>query len=128
MTKNSYSKDDVILKRLNTKWTELPTTYLKADNKLYYFESTTHGFSYFAITVKEEETPQAEEESEDETGGQEATTALAEPSPPAPGVLDQESKRKLTWLWILIGLIVIALAVISIVIIKRKKAAQKQDA
>ena len=65
------------------KWNELETIYVEADDDYFYYDVELDSFSYFAIGEKAEED----------------------------GIIpgDGEEAKKLTWLWILIGIAVLVI-------------------
>ncbi|MFC1768928.1 S8 family serine peptidase [Nanoarchaeota archaeon] len=53
ISEGDYDKNTVIMKKRDGwTWTNLSTKYLDDDSEYYYYEATTHGFSYFAITAE----------------------------------------------------------------------------
>ena len=93
-TSNGVDKNNVVISKFdetNGKWNELPTTYSSEDTTYYYYDAEVTSFSYFAVSEK----AVAGEESEQETTGTTET--------------ETTTGKNLTWLWIVIGVIVIAL-------------------
>lgn len=46
---NDYNNEFIVLSRYTTRWDDLPTRYKRSDENYTYFQSTTPGFSDFAI-------------------------------------------------------------------------------
>jgi len=91
---NGLDKEDIVLSKFDetgTQWNELTTTYKEEDDSYYYYDSELTSFSYFAIGAKA-----ALVEAGDEGTG--ATTT-------------DEEEKNLTWLWILIGVIVLGVII-----------------
>ncbi|MBI2559263.1 PGF-pre-PGF domain-containing protein [Candidatus Woesearchaeota archaeon] len=53
LTSNSVAEDDIILYRYSGQWNALPTTKISSDGDYVTYQSTTPGFSTFAIGSKE---------------------------------------------------------------------------
>jgi len=52
MNSNNVNPSSITLMRyVNGNWVALPTTLINSDSSYYYFQATTPGFSYFAITT-----------------------------------------------------------------------------
>jgi len=82
---NGLDKDEVSVYKFDegsSKWNKLATTYASEDDTYYYYDAELDSFSYFAIAEG-------------------ATTV------PETGATPEEG-RNLTWLWILIALVIIA--------------------
>ncbi|MEA3515198.1 MAG: PGF-pre-PGF domain-containing protein [Nanoarchaeota archaeon] len=58
---SQYDKDNVYLQRYNNgNWQKNPTVFIGEDDSSYYYEASTSGLSYFAITAKQIIAPPAE--------------------------------------------------------------------
>jgi len=104
LTDNDYAADDVILMRFaDNKWNALTTSKLSESSNKAYYEATSPGFSYFAIT--------AQKEAEEDPIVEEATnlTSDLEVAPIAAAVEEQTSKVSLKALWITIGVLLVLL-------------------
>jgi len=105
----SLTKDDIAVYKYDnasSQWNELTTTYSSEDTNYYYYTVEVGSFSYFAIAPKPVTTTE------------EPSTTTEEPSTTE----NQSSIGLLSlpyWAWIIIGVII--LAVIGIIILKRKK-------
>ncbi len=96
---NNLEKDDIALFRFNEaeeKWGELTTTYTESDNDYYYYDVELTSLSYFVIGEKVEE--------EEEVVG-----------------LVETLKKDLTWLWIIIGVIVLAAIIGGGIAVKKRE-------
>ncbi|MDD4878383.1 MAG: PGF-pre-PGF domain-containing protein [Candidatus Nanoarchaeia archaeon] len=104
---NGFSPSDIKLQRYTTKWVLLPVKVESSDANKVYFEATSSGFSYFAITAnKPAEATPAEEETN--------LTEDLEVAPIAAAIEEQAEKVSLKALWITIGvLLVLFLAVLG---------------
>ncbi|RLE45474.1 hypothetical protein DRJ22_04255, partial [Candidatus Woesearchaeota archaeon] len=60
MQNNKVQPKDIILKRLEKEWTELPTKFTDFDGENYNFKADSPGLSYFAITAKKQIKTKAE--------------------------------------------------------------------
>lgn len=79
MQDKSIDKSSITLNRYNNKkWNELPTSYIKEDDKYLYFTAETPGFSPFAITGKTKaigtETQSAVDDKQNNAGNTTANT------------------------------------------------------
>jgi len=101
MSDNGIDRDNVALFRFNEdseNWDELTTTYTEEDDTYYYYDIELTSFSYFAISAKV-----VEGEEPFETG---------EP--------EEQEKADLTWLWIVIGVLVLAAIIGGGIAVKKK--------
>ncbi len=108
VSNNGLDKDNIALFKFdesNEEWNELTTTYTDEDDTYYYYDVELTSFSYFAISSKAME--EGEEGQPSETG--------------EPG--EGAEKTNLTWLWIIIGVVVLA-AIIGGGIAMKKKPQQ----
>ncbi len=104
ISEKAITKEDMALFRYDenaNKWNELTTSFKEESNNYYYYEIELNSFSYFAIAPKEGVLPEEEEE-EIPTGGEEK------------GAISY-------WVWIVIGLIVLAVIIGLGVKLKKKK-------
>ncbi|MGA9187947.1 MAG: PGF-pre-PGF domain-containing protein, partial [Methanosarcina sp.] len=87
----------ITLNRYNEKkWSQLPVTLLREDNRYLYFTAKTSGFSFFAITGKPVETESGAKvrpETTTQPLEQDKTTAEAEPKT---GAEQEPEKGKIT--------------------------------
>ncbi|MCK4647490.1 PGF-pre-PGF domain-containing protein [Candidatus Pacearchaeota archaeon] len=86
LSDNNISKANIALFKLDEsagKWNELLTVYKSEDDDYYYYDSEVTSFSYFAIAEK----------------------GIEEPGEP------EEPESNLLWLWIVIGVVVLAVIV-----------------
>ena len=118
LKEKGLDKSTVKLQRHKNGWTELPTRVVNDDEVAYvYYEATTPGFSYFAITAAaaspaaEKPAATAEEEEEEKA----ATAAAAEKAMPA-----EKPKRNMRIWWAAGALLAAALAV-ALWFMKRKR-------
>ncbi|MGA9187524.1 MAG: PGF-pre-PGF domain-containing protein, partial [Methanosarcina sp.] len=78
------------------KWSQLPVTLLREDNRYLYFTAKTSGFSFFAITGKPVETEsEAKVKSETTTQPTEKDNKTAEAEPKT-GAEQEPDKEKIT--------------------------------
>ncbi|MEK6841926.1 MAG: PGF-pre-PGF domain-containing protein, partial [Nanoarchaeota archaeon] len=82
------------------KWNELPTTLSSEDSTSYYYDAEVSSFSYFAIS----ENVAVAGDTGSDTGSS--------------GTTGNAGSSSLTWLWIVIGVVVLALLIWAVV---RKK-------
>jgi len=118
LASKGVNANDIVLQRYTTGWDKLPTTKLREDSTKVYFEATTPGFSYFAVTTKAVAAPAGEEAEEapaEEAPAEEAPAEAAE----TPAEVPAEKTGSMLWVYVVAALIVIAVAVV--VIVKRKK-------
>ena len=102
-SENNLEKEKIVVSKFDEtadKWNELTTTYSSEDTNYYYYDVELTSFSYFAIAEKSTVTGAAGDE-----GG-------------AAGDAATGAGSSLTWLWILIG--VVALAIIAWLVFKKK--------
>ncbi|MFA5887804.1 MAG: FG-GAP-like repeat-containing protein [Candidatus Nanoarchaeia archaeon] len=120
IAKNNLDYNTIVLQRYTTKWNVLSTTYLKQNASNYYYESTTPGFSVFAITAEKKEIPAAGQESKLNKSEQEKEEV---PMSPALEMPNQEQEKRSIWLWIIAPAALIATfaAIALSVMLKRKK-------
>jgi len=97
---NSLVKEDIAMFKFNNNsenWDELTTTYKEEDTDYYYYDIELTSFSYFAISEKVKVgEPSSEQEGED------AQKSEEEISGGIPG-----KEKNLTWLWVVIGIIIV---------------------
>ncbi len=89
------NKDNVVISKFDEtakKWNDLSTTYSSADTKYYYYDVDVSSFSYFAISEK-------------------SLTSGAEGTGGTEGTAGTGGGGSLTWLWIVLGLVVLALVI-----------------
>ena len=116
LTEKGLDSSDVELRRYTTMWVSLPTIVKTSDATKVYFEATTPGFSYFAISVKEAAAP-AEEAPVEEAPAEEAPVEEA----PAEAVpVEPVAKTSNTWMFVLLGLVVVGV-IVALVVKKKKK-------
>ena len=107
---NGFNKNDLALFKfddINNKWNELSTVYLEEDDTYYYYEIELTSFSYFVISSKV---------------GVEGTSSEEEET----GVEEVEG-IDLTWLWIIIGIVVLGVVIGGGVAIKKNIKANKKQ-
>ena len=107
--------EKVMLNRYTTKWEELPTTYLRQNGTYYYYESSTPGFSVFAITAEKKEASAPIKETNVTEKKEEIP--IQEAQKPEEG---REQKRAV-WHWYALA-VLLAAALIIIAVIKSKKS------
>jgi PGF-pre-PGF domain-containing protein len=103
MSNNRFDKDNLALSKFdetNSRWNELTTTYMEEDDTYYYYDIELTSFSYFAISSKAKV-----EEELSETGESE---------------ISEEEKMDLTWLWIVIGILVLVVIIGGGIVVKKK--------
>ena len=116
LTDNGYAAGNVQLERFSDgKWSALITSKLREDSSKAYYEATTPGFSYFAISVKE--AVPAEEAPVEEAPAEEAPVEEA-PAEEAP--VEPAAKKSNTWMFVLLGLVVVGV-IVALVVKKKKK-------
>ena len=96
---NSIDKANIALFKLDEsagEWDELATVYKSEDDDYYYYDVEVTSFSYFAIAEKVIESPLAGPEVEPEA-------------------------KSLVWLWITIGIIIVAIIVGGILAARKRK-------
>ncbi|HJZ18586.1 MAG TPA: PGF-pre-PGF domain-containing protein, partial [Candidatus Nanoarchaeia archaeon] len=90
---NGVAKENVVVSKFDeasSQWNELATTYSSEDDTYYYYTTELSSFSYFAISEK------AVEAEEDEGIG---------------AVFGEEGKGIPVWVWVVVGLIILAIVV-----------------
>ena len=112
---NSVSEDDIILYRYNDgKWDILPTTKIGSDANNILYQSTTPGFSTFAIGTKEAPPAVIPPEAVPETQppAQPETPPVTPETPPAqPEVMEKEGASRTAMAWIVVVIIVVVAGV-----------------
>ena len=102
---NGLDKDKVSLFKYDenaSKWNELSTTFNSEDDGYYYYASDVNSFSYFSIGEKTLVT----------SSGQEVGVTSPEATSPSSGTS--------TWVWVIVGVIVIAAIIGGGVVLRRK--------
>jgi PGF-pre-PGF domain-containing protein len=117
LTEKGLDSSAVELKRYTTQWISLPTIVKSSDATKVYFEATTPGFSYFAISVKEAAETPVEEAPVEEAPAEEAPVEEA-PAEEAP--VEPVAEKSNTWMFVLLGLVVVGV-IVALVVMKKKK-------
>lgn len=105
MSTNGFDKDNIALFRFdesNENWDELTTTYTEEDDTYYYYDIELTSFSYFAISSK-------------------AGVEVDSPETGEPGETAGAEGTDLTWLWIVIGVLVLAAIIGGGIAVKKRK-------
>lgn len=115
ISENNYNPKKVVLHRYTSGWNKLPTQYLRQNGTYYYYESTTPGFSVFAVTAeKKEEQPVPAQQAN-------ITEQKEEKGSPSAEEVPQEPLKQKSTAWKNIIFAIIAAAFIVGVLILRKK-------
>ena len=117
LSDNKLASADIALYRFaDDKWNELATTVASTDATYVNYESSTPGFSSFAVGVKSgvEVAEEAPEEAPEEVPGEEAAPVPVE----APKAVEAPSKAPVAWI---IAAIVIILGIVLIVAYQKQK-------
>ena len=118
VSNNDYNPEKVVLQRYTTDWSKLPTSLLKQDATNYYYQSTTPGFSVFAITAEKKAQTEKQELPANISREEEEPVIPAEEAPKAP---EKPRKRLISPAYIaLIGIIILILVIIARLKSKRR--------
>lgn len=114
---NKYNRNKVAVLRYSEAngWSKLNTVLSLEDDKYIYYNTTTPGFSIFAITVEKEAQPTQEQATQQET-----TPPQSEPTVSVP-----TKNKYLIWMWFVV-VIVTAAIVVALVLFMRKKKSKKK--
>lgn len=124
LTSNGVSEDDIVLYRYNDgQWNEIPTTKTGTDGDYVTYESTTPGFSVFAIGVKGGAAPaeaQPTPEPTPTTPEPTTTTPSAPSSAPTAPAMEEKGLGRAAIGWIVV-LVIVAVAGIGYFMWQRRK-------
>ena len=116
LTDNNAEAGDVLFSRfVNGAWIQLEVTKVSEDANKVYYSSLTPGLSYFAISLK----PKAATTSEQPTT--EETAETPEVIPPEDVITQEKPKSSKTWLWVVLGLLLVGGVSIGAYLMQRKK-------
>ncbi len=119
---NNYDYKKVVLQRYTADWEKLPTQFLKQDSESYYYQSTSQGFSVFAITAEKIE--QGEKPIANITK-QENITKEETPLPIEPPAEQEKPRQRLISYVFLAIIAMIIIAMLIITKLKRKRGVKK---
>ncbi|MBI2549089.1 PGF-pre-PGF domain-containing protein [Candidatus Woesearchaeota archaeon] len=109
--KNILENDVLLLRYANDVWNELPTNKTGSDTSYVYYEAETPGFSYFAISGKEQ--PKNESELQQEQQGDQGENNSQEEILLTPETTeDEKALPRVNWiLWVILTAIIVILAI-----------------
>ncbi|MBU4351802.1 MAG: FG-GAP repeat protein [Nanoarchaeota archaeon] len=112
---NNSEAANILLLRYKESWNELETNLVSEDDNKYYFKAKTPGFSDFAISFKEQEVVEEQEEVVKEVVKEAVKEAVEE-------VIEEPVEEKSYTLWYVLGALVL-LGVVGLIVffILRKK-------
>ena len=118
LTDNGLTQDNVALWRYkDNKWNVLDTTVASSDATYVYYESSTPGFSYFAIGSK----AAPPEEVPEEVPEEEVAPPEEEVPEEVPTELPPIEKAKMPVAWIIFAVIIVIGLIAYFVVVKKKK-------
>jgi PGF-pre-PGF domain-containing protein len=127
-TENKAKRGTVTLYRYTDKWTALITTERSSDTTTVYYEATTPGFSYFAISAEKEEevveapseeTPVEEEVPEEAPSEEPSQEITTQPEP------EEKPKKSKAWIvWLILGVLLIG-TLVYMIFLRGKQPVQK---
>ncbi|MEK6969431.1 MAG: PGF-pre-PGF domain-containing protein [Nanoarchaeota archaeon] len=119
LTAKGLTQNQVAIYRyVDSKWTELGTTFVKDDGTYVHYTATTPGFSYFIIGEKgvgaAAEVPAGEVPAGEVPAGEVAGEVPA-------GEVAGEAAQKITWPWVVAIALVVIIAAFVIIYLKRRR-------
>jgi len=119
---NSLEEDDIALFKFNEseEWEELTTTYTESDDDYYYYDVELTSFSYFVIGEKEVE-PVCDVDNLDLCLDESSCTGAEGYWYNEVCNAEEAEEKDLTWLWIIIGIIVLAAIIGGGIAVKKRR-------
>ncbi len=130
-SKGITSADINLFRYIGTQWVKLPTTKTSEDSTYVYYTATSPGLSYFAVGTDkiievlpaEAITPAQNVSQPSEPGTEPVVPGETPVTPPEQPPVEpvKPAAKSLTWLWALLGVVIVILLVALVLMLKPKK-------